>query len=424
MRNPTGLGIAAILATATLAVAGGGEGEKKNARTLDKLSSARQGASVSAAAGEGFTITAGDEFSLNVTNRVQVLWRYANFDGDNSALQSGADTNNFSVPQARTRMQGNVWDENMTYAVSLEWGTGGGLLRDAWFNWDFWSDEGTSSTVGFRVGSQKPGFGREATGSQALLEHTARSAASRVFSSNNRVLGAFLRGSHGEGGKFHWHAGMANGDVAGASGALEAGNVAFNPDNETDFYFGVRIDPMGDMGDEWFSHADLEGAEELKASLGAGLQIGNHRTSAAAADVETLAFNVNGVVRGYGFQGIGEFFWRNDDRDSGTRTDALGFAIGGSYVLPPTTEGGSQWGGAVRYSFVDLNDSGTAQTLLTRSAVGAMAAEISELNATISHYYKKHKLKTQLGYTWQNLDPSSGNDVTNHFFDILFQWWF
>lgn len=435
MKNSIGIGLA-IAATTSFAFAGGGEGEgekkaKKvtNNETLSKMAATQGGggATMSAAPGSGVTISAGDDFSLNISNRVQVLWRYSSFEFAQSI-------NNFSLPRVRTVLEGHVWDDSKTYRVQMDWaanssnfanGVDGGILLDAWFNWDFWENESGDGSIGIRVGQQKPHHGREFQGWDTHLENTARSLASRTFT-GFRVVGAFLHGTHLEGGKLHWWAGAANSDPAGGSASFNGGaNGAASIDQRTNFMFDVRLDPWGDYGDETFEQGALEHAEDLAGTIGASLLVGNHMTAPATPNIETTSVNVYAGIKAGGIHALGEVFLRSDDPQGAgaTETDSTGYAIGASYTLPEREEGGNQWSLAARWSSINL-DTPAPQALMTGTALGGGSGDINEINATVSNYYHKHNMKTQVAYTVQTVSPDGGVDADNHFLDVMFTWMF
>ena len=277
MKNPTGF-ILAVAATASLLPANGGGGEgtkKKNAdpTTLERLSGVstpRGEASVHAAAGEGFTIDLGDEYSLTVRNTIQAAWGF-------SSLENAQSVNDFDIRRARTRMTGHVWDKSMTYRVMVDWtrsnNINAGLLVDGWFRWAFWENENNDS-IAVRMGRQKGHHGREFSGDATMMEHINRSLTTQVFS-GQRVEGIWFQGTHLEGQKLHWNAGVGNSDVAASTFQESFGGS--NADNELNFFFDLRFDPMGDFGDEQFDFVDLEGMEDAKGTIGASVMFGNHR---------------------------------------------------------------------------------------------------------------------------------------------------
>lgn len=413
MNNTLGYGLAVFFATSSIAFAGGGGGEgEKNADRLSSLATepvSLRDVTVKAAAGEGITISSGDDFSLNFSNGVQFNWMYSSFDAPGVA-----NTNSFGVKRARTWLSGNVWNKDITYYVELRWESAPALL-EGWANWNFWHGD-NEDTIGVRAGIQRL-HGREfSTLLWRDLEHTNRSLASSTFT-GNRVNGAMLHGQHLEGGKLHWGAGIGNNDVALASAANEATGGGPNPDNELSFFFNAAFDPWGNMDDY---QGDLDG-DEWRGSIGASLMVGNNRVAPTAPDVESTDININIAAKGNGFYGLGEVFIRSDDVDGGMSADSTGWAIGGSYTLPPAEGGDSQWSFAVRYSMIDLDD---APILLVGTPLGGTAGDIGEIEGTVSNYYHRHKLKTQVNYKHQTVSPTGGSDVDNDFIEIQFQWIF
>ena len=446
MKNSIGLGLAAIVATSSLAIAGGGEDDKKKAKAAEARKSAdaqmlerlaaspnqAQDVEVRARPGQGITFEVGDEFSLRLHNWVQVLWRF-------SALDNGVpDTNNFSLRRARTELSGHVYDERKTYRISLDWSQdipGIQTIQDAWFNWDFFESEDGTSDIGVRVGQQKPHFGREFQGSGAFLQNTERSLASQIFS-GFRVIGAWLHGSHIEGGKLHWWAGVGNSDPARASSAVESGQGANNSDNEINWFFDVRFDPFGDAGDEEYVQADLDYSEEPKGTVGASFAVLNLQPTGTVAtltngdDIESLAFNVYTSWHFQGLTGMAEAFFRKDESDfASVDSDSSGYAVSAGYVMEPAEEDGPQWGFAARWSLFDQDD---IPLVLTTTPLGTftglgnlgMSGDVNELTGSVTNYYKKNNLKSQLSLTWQGVDPDVGQNADNYFIDVMFQWMF
>lgn len=420
MKNPAGFALA-VAATASLAIAGGDDEKKTtndpNKKTLNGLaSSPAQGGSptVSAKPGSGVTIDLGDDFAVTVANRVQVKWQFAHMD-------TAADVNNFSIKAARTKLSGHVFEKTNRYYVQTDW-TRTPVLLDAWFDWGFYNKDDNS--IALRVGAQKPHYGREFTGTSGKLEFIDRSIASRSHT-GSRVTGAYVHGDHIEGKKLHWWAGAVNSDPAGDSVAAERGTNGSNVDNELNFIFNVGFDPMGDFGDENYEQGDLAHSEDAKGTVGASLLVGNHRDAANTMDIETVGINIYTAWKYRGVHVLGEVFLRSDDPDvtGGQETDSTGFAIGGSYTTPEDQQTGRQYAFAVRYSQASNDDPN--QVLLSRgnaNPLGAAEGETRELEAAVSAYYHGHKLKTQLGYRHQTVDPNAGTSLDNDFIELLFTW--
>jgi hypothetical protein len=354
-------------------------------------------ASIRAAAGEGFTIEEGS-FKLTVRNKFQTRFTYTDFD-------TSSDTASFSVPRARTYFDGTVFDPDITWRISVQY-TEAVPVKDAWVNWNVWTQESSHSSIGLRMGQQKTRFGRLATASSFNQEFVDRDIASSSFS-GGRSRGFLAHGEHIDGGKLHWHAGLFNSDTAGASPF--AGEEAGNPDNELDYSFGVRFDPMGDMGGEGYQAADLERTPNLKASVGGNLWLGNESVTIGPVtnDNEVISLNLNGAVKVQGFHALGEVFIREDDVQNvtGGKLNSKGWTIQGTYTLAPNAKG-HQIGFGGRYSMVELED--PIPPGLGGPVVGGLAqGEVTDITLVVSDYYKAHNLKTQLDFTFRSIEPNS-----------------
>ena len=293
MKNPMGFGLAAILVTASVAVAGGGEGEKNKAK-LEGLNKAP----------EGFTTLTVNE-GPSLMGAAQLNW---NVDDDSD------DTS--SVGTVRTRLNGSV--SNVSYQLEFNWGGGdSGAVLDAWAQWSL------ADGISVRGGAGKSGYGREATTWFANSEFRSGSSASGMFAGGSRGTGAMLLGNSGQ---INWRAGFHQGAAAG----------------DHDLFVTARYDLAGDMGDEGYTEGDLAGSEELNASIGVGMKMdeddGDH-------------MNIHAVVKTQGWAGQFEYF----DSDDGALDDT-GMTISASYTLAAASEGGSQWGFGVRMSTIDDAD--------------------------------------------------------------------
>jgi len=408
---------AAIASPCTAGASGGGEKkhqnrastakkESKSTEFLERLanepSRPKSSTTVEAAPGRGVTFSVGDEFSMRLLNTIQPGWFYV-------ARDSGADTSTFQILRARTAVSGHVWDDSKTYLVQFDWARQK-VLFDAWFNWSYWESEDEANVLGFRVGQQKPHFGREFQGSFAGLEQTTLGGATTAFT-GFRVLGAYLHGDHLSGHELHWWVGAVNDDPAFASSAAEGGqNGAPNVDDRMNYVFDLRFDPAGDFGDEAYVETDLDHSQEIRGTVGAGAMLGGFRAgSATGPEVTTESWHGYTEWKYEAFDALGEVFGRRDDQRGGPAADSIGWQVGGSYATLPLTEGGGQLGLAARVSVVDLRDD---PVLLTNTALAAQAGTITDLDSTLSYYVHGHRLKVQLGYRYRSTDPDVG--VSSH----------
>jgi phosphate-selective porin OprO/OprP len=415
--NPLGFGVVAIVATASLALAGGDDEKKPGGGTPTQGSGGSGGtteATFKYSPSKGMTIEGGDSFMLNMKNRIQPYYSFIANDDSNPAINGGrSDTSSFSIRRARTKFEGYVYSKDITYRLQTDW-VEGTSIKDAWIHWFFMNKDGNK--IGLRFGQQKTYFGREATGSSGGLEFVDRSLAGRVMS-NRRQRGAAVTGEHAE-GKFHWTAGAFNGDTAGGSVGLDGiTEEAANTDNELTYIFTARLDPNGDMGDEGYMQGDLDHSPDLKWSIGAGLQLGNNKATLAGPDVDNTEININASMKLNGFHVLGEVFLRSDELDAAgsSSADSTGFVVGGSYTFEKQVDSRSQWAVGARYSMVNVDD---IPVLLTATPLGAVPGDVNEISFVVSNYYHQHNLKTQASWTLQNVDPDAGSDATNHIFEV------
>jgi len=439
MTNVTGFCLSMIAAAVVLPSGGGGDqpaasggGAGADTTKLERLAATNGGERAGLGGGDpalGFSFAGPGEGAFRVDNRVQLAWTHTSETGAGRPSNSS-----FSVRRARTALSGHLNDPRVTYKVQLDWAGGGSdNLRDAWLDWTF-REARNGDVISLRVGQQKPRHGKEFTGSSAFLEHTKRSVASETFS-GNRVLGAFLHGTHLDGDLLHWWAGVGNNDPAGASTVQEAGLTA-NPDNALSYYFDVHLDPFGDVGEDSYVQADLDHSSTWRGTVGASLLVGNFQPTGTAAtltggaDVETTSANAYSAWHLNGWSFLGEMFIRSDDSDfQQIESDSQGYAVGGGVVTAPREEGGPQWGLAARWSMVDQDDGPLAMAGGPIAALGntlgvGNLGKVEELQATITRYHRANNLKTQLSYRFTEVTPEGASAAELHFIDVLFQWVF
>lgn len=402
----------ALAVSTSIALANGGEGDKKNGYQEGK-------GGLSWKPGSGVTFDGGDEFRLQLTGFVQARWEYANVEND-------TDINNFDVPRARVMLTGNAFNKDLHYMLTLDGvddgatSGNGGAVKDAWAQWNFMNEDG--NRIGLRFGQSKPFHGLEFAVFGDGLYFVERSLATRVFS-EARSRGAWLHGSHAE-NKFRWNFGAQNGDVAnGVTGILEVGEETPNFDNEVTFVANVSWDPLGDMtggrgtGFEFARQGNLGDVTETRGTIGAGVMVGNGRNLANSFDVDTTQININTAwLFNGGWSLQGEYYMRTDDPDitGGTEEDTSGYYVMGMYTMEKRGDSNVQWGFGLRYSFVETDDT-------SNFLGGGFTGEVSEISAVLNAFYRGHSCKTQVEYTFQDISPDGGGDQSNHILRVQFQ---
>ncbi|MCA8942012.1 MAG: hypothetical protein KDB80_05570 [Planctomycetes bacterium] len=398
MKNLIGIGLA-LAATSSFATANGNP-------TGDTPVPYFADTKVAYKVGKGLMFDGGESFSATLSHRIQVQWRYIN-------VENAADTNGAQARRLRQTVKGHAFNKDVTYMFNVEHAEAVSV-KDIWLNWMFM--KGDDMNIGLRLGQGKGRAGLQSDGSSGKLFHIERSSATRTFA-DSRVWGALFQGTAAE-NNLGWHFGIFNQDSAARStAAAEENNNAGQ--NEVNFSAGVRFSPNG-LGDaEAWSEGDLEQSGDLYWQAGANVFVGNETTG--AADVEITTININAAMKsGTGIAAQGEVWLRNDDVDGGTDADSMGWYAQGSWTCPKE-EGKTQWGAGVRISMVDFSDVPvfmTSASGLTTTLAGA-EGDVTEINAVFNQFYYGHALKSQFGYTYQDVNPMGGGDMTNHGIEFM-----
>lgn len=416
MTKSIAYGLLAMAVSASIALANGGEGDKKK-------ETAYQGNNgVSWKPGEGITFDGADEFKLQWSNQLQVQYVYA---GNESAAVS--DTNSFNVRRARTTFKGHVFSKEIGYMLQMDGVDTGASIKEGWVSYNFIHDD--QAKIGLKFGQAKTGFGLDGTNTSSGLFFVERALATRVFA-DEYTRGLWLYGSYME-NSLRWHAGAQNGDVSKGVSVIDHGEEVANPDNELSYELNVSFDPMGDYtgGKNSFGikQGDLgEGTKDLKGTIGLGLFAGNNKATGAPTgpDVESTCININTAWKVNGFDAMGEVFMRSDKPDGGTTEDAMGWFVQAGYCLPKTGDSPMQWGLGLRLSMVDTDTTSGFLASLASTAPGFTAGgegTVTEISAVVNAFYHGHACKTQLEYTMQDINNDAGTDFSNGILRLQFQ---
>jgi hypothetical protein len=412
----------------------------------------------SAKAGSGLTYDGGDAFGINWLSFAQASWSYANKEAAPAPL-SGDDTNSFDVGVARTQLRGHVYNRNITFRLQLDLAENGdqngSILKDAYAQYNFSSsDEGR---VGLRFGQGKTLFGLEGTGWVHGLWFVDRSNASEAFA-GARSRGAWLVGSLMEKDRpVRFALGAMNGDVSGAinpngqlddpntggnqstAGFVGVGEENSNGSNELSYVASANWDLLGDFfgGEqtaEYWRQGDMRSGDgACRGTIGAGIALGNGIEGSGnggnGADVESTSINLNTAWNSHNWNFLGEWFTRTDDlQDANDKEESSGWAASLGYLLPKNEGSALRWGLGLRYGMVetDAGDTGGVDFLTGARGMGVVDGDATELSAVVNAFYNgDHSCKTQLQYTWQDVDPSAaGSGQTNHILSVLFQFTF
>ncbi|MEO6596295.1 MAG: porin [Planctomycetota bacterium] len=394
----------------------------------------------SAKPGSGLKYDGGDAFGMTWTNLLQVHWSF-------TSNENAPDINNFTVRRARTTFAGHAFSRNIQYRITWDaidaGAAGDGNLKDGWVQWNFASSD--SGTIGLRVGQGKTLFGLESTGSASGLWFVERSSTSRTFA-DARSRGAWLNGLLAD-NRLRWSAGAMNGDAASglggavggttpATGYTDRGEESNNSDNALSYVLTASFDPLGDFFDgkqtaESFKQGDWRTEDNaLKATVGVGVALGNGRTATpvggSVQDIQSTSLNLNTAWTVSRFHVLGEYFLRTDDQQGATpdKEKPKGWTVGAGYLLPQNGDSKVQWGLGLRFNRLenDIGNNAFVDFLTGMQGIGSTPGDANEITAVLNAFYHGHACKTQLEYTFQDVDPDgTGSSTTNHIFRIGFQ---
>jgi hypothetical protein len=402
----------------------------------------------SAKPGSGLTYDDGNKtFGFNWLNFVQASWSYAN-------NEDADDTNSFDVPVARTQLRGHAFNRDITYRLQLDLAEdderNGSILKDAYARYNF--SRSDDSRVGLRFGQGKTLFGLEGTGWVHGLWFVDRSIASQAFA-GARSRGAWIVGSLMEKDRpVRFALGATNGDVSQslAAGQLDNPNTApdesapgfvgvgeenTNGSNELSYVASANWDILGDFfgGEqtaEYWRQGDMRGDDApCRGTIGAGIALGNGVDAASTRDIESTSLNINTAWNCKSWNFLGEWFTRRDDIKTGVsdEEDVSGWAASLGYLLPKSGDSAMQWGLGLRVGMVetDAGEAGGVDFLTGVRGIGAAAGDVTEVSAVLNAFYNgDHSCKTQVQYTWQDIDETGTNGRTNHILSVLFQFTF
>lgn len=414
MSNPFGCIVAALALTS--AAWAGGNDNKNDPSKNEPNNLPQDGVTVTAAAGKGITFKA-ENFSLNLVNRIQVNFGYAN-------NENAEDTLGVNIRRARTKLAGSAYKDTVHYVLQFEWADGDTAdVLDALILWDFYKAD--DYEMGLRFGQGKTLFGVEATGTSSGLEFIDRAIASQTFA-NLRSRQAQVVGKMG-GGNLRWHGGLMNNDAAAAAAGAGSDDTN-NLSNELNWILGAEY---GTGQDEIYGEKRKQGAltraDETMWIAKTAISYGqNDAQDVGGLEYDAFTINGGGALYTGNLHFLGEVFIRDEDSDNtalGGESTAFGWQASGSYTQEPGTT--IQWAYGLRFSGVHVTDYTATAAGATPIFGGALGGEgdIFEISVVASAYYFGHNLKTQFGYTFRSFDPDAVGvaDADNHIVELQSQ---
>ena len=178
-------------------------------------------------------------------------------------------------------------------------------------------------------------------------------------------------------------------------------------------------DTTGGKGNEGVMQGDLDGAKDIKGTVGVGYQLGNSRTGATDPDLEANQVNLNtGWMLGNGLTVQGEYFMRTESQDGADDLDSNGWYAMATYTLPKSGDSAIQWGFGARINTIDTDGGLSADNL---SGLGVDAGDATEISLVANAFYHGHSAKTQIELTQQEVNPDGGDETTNYIVRLQFQ---
>ena len=269
-----------------------------------------EGASVSHQVGTGFGFATGDGlFSLWLGGLFQ--FGYTGFDRDDLR-----DTNNFSVFRNRIQMNGKAFDKNLDYKVQLETASGVTLL-DAFVNWDIcdWAE--------VKAGQFKVPYGRQSLTSAGKLQFIERTIVDGAFSFG-RDVGVMLHDTmpvqeDGD-ATVEYSFGLFNGEGA---------NVNANDNNWFMWALRFGVYPMGVV-----TYSEGRAPADPDPKFGIAGSYVSEKGRPFGTEVETTAWEFDGVVTWEGLYVTGEYFQNEVDPSGGSSVDTDGWYVQAGYMVP------------------------------------------------------------------------------------------
>ena len=329
---------------------------------------------------KGFFIEQGEN-SLGIQARLQARYTHVETDG-------GHNVDNFSIARARVTFHGNVFMEDLSYKLQIDFGKGNTALKDFYLDYCIADD-----MLCIRPGQFKRPFSRQQINSSGNLEFVDRSITDKAFGAG-RDIGLMLHDNYEKSPTFEYAVGIFNGtgDKSHFSGSgtadLESGDVDVDSGSFSNVpslwkpALGLRLG-YNFGGIKGYSEADFEGGGfrfAIAGSVEAYLDPDNTDDSLVKSEADLVVkiegLSASGAVY-HTSQQDGEGFGDRANGDGGAHFQ-LGYLIMDKFQP------------VVRYGIVDPRH-------LSSNNID------EEFAFGLNYYMKKHNLK------WQN-DLTALND--------------
>jgi hypothetical protein len=286
---------------------------------------------------KGFVLRSPDDvFELKIGTQLQFRYTWEDIEEDDEV-----DTN-FSIPRARLKFSGHVFNEDLLYKIQIDFGKGQVLLKDWYAEYGIDPD-----WLWIRGGQFKRPFSRQQITSSSELVLIDRAITDKAFGAG-RDLGMFLGDRYEKSPPFEWVIGVFNGtgESPAAATVNADGEVVPGTNIPDRFLPAVVARAAYNFGDiDGYTEGDLKGGP-LRFSVGASaiadFDVDDDGVSGLRAEVDT-------IVKVAHFSFDGEFFTRSTAGDNpfdDIERDAIGALAEVSWFI------GGHWMPAARFALV------------------------------------------------------------------------
>jgi phosphate-selective porin OprO and OprP len=358
-------------------------------------------------------ITAGDNFYLEMSNRIQV--RYTHEMPDDSitlpgTAGAGDSKGSFRLRRAKFKLEGWFYKPWLEFETQLNWpdvtGTPASrFLEDANIDWDVTKGK---KTFRVRFGQFKAPYGRQQLTSSGAQQFVDRSIIDERYNPT-RETGLALWGTLGT-NKLDWRAMVSNGNQRSQtlndnSKFLYSARLMWQPNGAT------RMNQWGSGA--LLTEGDLDSTDKPLYAIAAQFAQNNFHNVTTGNDLKWNQYGGDAIFKYRGFSVTGEYTMRKATPETGAEFDDKGFHVQASYAFKAPKMGpGAFWEIAGRYATIDPSD------LVSGN-------DRKETGGAISYYYNRHNLKVQADYRQIEDDAAnSGRGTKNKEFRLQTQFIF
>jgi phosphate-selective porin OprO and OprP len=265
---------------------------------------------------DGRTTLTTESSELVLSNRLQFRFTHEDPDG-------GDDRGSFRIRRAVTKLDGWIYDRNVTYELQLDWTSSASPLLDANVAYTF----GPALTV--KGGQFKVPFARQQIVSSGAQQFVDRSIV--TSGAPGRDIGVQFSG-HAAGKRIEWRSGIFNG------GGL---NRTVNENGEFLYVGRVMYQPWGDVR---YSEAALEHPARPLLAIAAAFEKNDLRGSTAGNDIDRTTFSADATLKYRGLFAFAEYFGRENRPEVGAGFASSGLQLQAGYlIIPERFELAARW---------------------------------------------------------------------------------